>query len=45
MELKAFSSLRYSSWSERYFLLKYEQEDKERVAQDLMVSVTFYEHR
>ena len=36
MELGGFSSSRYSSWSERYFLLKYDQEDKEQAAQDLM---------
>ena len=43
MELGAFSSSRYSSWSERYLLLKYEQEDKERAVQDLIALVTFYE--
>ena len=28
MELGAFSSSRYSSWSDRYFLLEYEHKDK-----------------
>ena len=45
MDLGDFSRSRYSSWSERYFLLKYEQEDKERSARDLVASVTFYEPR
>ena len=36
-------SSRYSSWSERYFSLKYEQKDKEQAARDLTVLVTFYE--
>ena len=45
MELGDFSSLRYSSWSDRYFLLKYEQEDKDQADRDLKVSFTLYEPR
>ena len=42
MELGALISSRYSSWSERYFLLKYKKEDKERAARDLTALVNFY---
>ena len=45
MELVEFDSSRYSSWSERYFLLKYDREDKKPAAQDLTALVTFCEPR